>query len=517
MTTFESLHQDQILGSLTAFDRLIFNGYLTGLFPDGAFKLFLDRQGVLLKHFGSYVDKATSELKEHIQGLARDAGVEYRYLASSYTKASGRSKEDLAREIAQRDGITEGLVCVLAALEPCSSFAVRPNRKTHKLQVVRESRKCLHLYLYRIDPEFGWMHVRIQSWFPFTIQIYLNGREWLSRRLDEQGIGYERYENAFLRIDDLDRAQKLCEKLDHRSLSGVFNRFAREINPILRRIKRLGFGGYYWVTDQAEIATDIMFESRGALKALLPDLFEHASQCFSAEDVLRFLGRKLNGNFKGEVTTDRKKRPEGIRVKHRMKSNSIKLYDKLSVLRVETTINNPSEFRIPRMLKGKLRWMPMRKGVANLWRYAQVGRQSNGRYLDALAQVRAKSEAVRQLNSLCRSRQVGGRRFAKFNPVAAPDVELFKAVLAGEHMINGFRNRDLVARIYPRPPASRHEARRRCARTSRLIAKLRGHGLVRKVKDCRLYRVTRRGSRIMAAVLNFHQVDFARDYYAFAK
>jgi hypothetical protein len=519
MTTFESVHQDEILGSLTTFDRMIFKGYLTGFFPDGAFQHFLNRRGVLLKDFGRFVDAATAKVKTHVMGLAAAAGRPYIYLESSHTKASsGPSKEDMAREIAERDGIKEGLVCVLSVVEPCWSFQVRGNRKKKKLEVVRCPRKCLHFYLYRIDPEFGWMHVRLQSWFPFTIQIYINGRERLSRQLDELGIGYERYENCFLRIDDLAKAQALCEKFAHRRLADVFHRFARELNPWLRTIQRLGFGRYYWVLDQCEGATDIMFRDRATLEALLPDLLDHAVLNFSAEDVLRFLGRKLHGNFQGEVLTNLKKRPEGFRVKHVMKRNSVKMYDKLSVLRIETTINNPSEFKVLRDVETpqgtKLRWKPMGKGVANLWRYAQVVTQTNNRYLEALAQVQGKSEAIDELDRLCRCRRVNGRRFAKFNPVAAGDVELFKAVAAGEHLINGFRNRDITGRLYPYLPQSTEESRRRCAQISRKIAKLRGHGLVAKVKNSHLYRVTTRGYRIIAAILSFHEVDFPNVFSA---
>ncbi len=36
-------------------------------------------------------------------------------------------------------------------------------------------RKCLHFYFYFLDPEFGFLHVRAQSWLPFTIQIYIYG------------------------------------------------------------------------------------------------------------------------------------------------------------------------------------------------------------------------------------------------------------------------------------------------------------------------------------------------------
>ena len=516
MTTFESLHQDAILGTLTTFDRMIFKGSLTGLFPDGAFARFLTSQGVLLKDFGRFVEKATTRVKEHVRALATEQGRPYLYLDSPHTHASTESKEAMARRIAERDGIKEGLVCVLAVVEPCWSFAVRGNRETHKLEVVRKGRKCLHFYFYQIDPEFGWMHIRLQSWFPFTIQIYVNGREWLARQLDKLHIGYERYDNCFLRIDDLPRAQQLCEKFARRSLVGVFHRMAHRVNPWLSQIHGLGFGRYFWVQDQCEGATDVMFKDRATLAALMPELTDHATLYFSAEDVLRFLGRKLHGNFQGEVTTDRKRRPEGRRVKHRMKQNSVKMYDKHSVLRIETTVNNPREFQILRVLRTpeglQRRWVPMGKSVANLWRFAQVVAQTNARYLEALAQVQTKSEAIGNLDRLCRPRRVNGRRFARFHPVAAEDVALFTAVAAGDHLIRGFRNRDLVQRLHPGPAADRQERLRRCARVSRLIAKLRGHGLVAKVKDRRLYRVTSRGYRIIAAILSFQRVEFPRSY-----
>jgi hypothetical protein len=81
-------------------------------------------------------------------------------------------------------------------LETCVSFAVRKNRATHHLEIVRERRKCLHFYFYYFDAEFGFMHVRLQSWFPFTIQVYINGREWLARQLAQQGSEVVRYSIA---------------------------------------------------------------------------------------------------------------------------------------------------------------------------------------------------------------------------------------------------------------------------------------------------------------------------------
>jgi hypothetical protein len=488
---------------------MIFKGHLTMLYPQGAFARLLHRQGVLLKDFKPYVAGVSQQIKQHAEELASQAGRPFRYLEVAMTAKNGQSKEALAQQIAAEDGLKEGLICVFYALEPCSTFTVRGNRQAQKLEVVRRGTKCLHFYFYYLDRELGFMHIRLQSWFPFQIQVYVNGRECLSRDLDRQGIGYERYDNCFTRIDDLAAAQAFCEKFGHFAWPPLLNAFAERVNPILKTIQQAGFGGYYWVADQAEIATDIMFKERASLETILPDLFEHAILKTACQDTLRFLGRKLHGNFKGEATTSLKKRPEGWRAKHTMKRNSLKLYDKGSVLRVETTINNPSEFKICHQTDvGLLRWAPMRKGVSNLYRYAEVGLQANQRYLEHLAQAKLKSKAIPHLDDLCRSHSHHGKRCARFNPLQDADRRLFAAVLSGEFALNGFRNRDLCAKLYPQPAPSDQEAKQRCTRMSRQIAKLRGHGLIAKVKDARLYRITKLGSQVLFAVLSFYQTDF---------
>jgi hypothetical protein len=512
MEPFVNLHSASVVGTLATFDRMLFKGYLTCLWPRGAFEVFLARQAIPLMEFGNYVELATAELKAHAEGVAAKANRPFIYLASSTTKRSGQSKEELARSIAERDGIGAGLICVFSVLEPCTALALRGNRQTHRREVVKTQRKCLHFYFYYLDREFGLMHVRLQSWFPFTIQIYINGRAWLERQLIREGIDYARYENAFTQIADLERAQQLCERFAHRRWPRVLDTFARRVNPLLPLIRDLGFHSYYWVVDQAEYATDVMFRTRASLQAVYRDLVDGAIADFGAEDVLRFLGRKLNGNLKGEVTTDLKRRPEGWRIKHRMKRNSIKMYDKSSVLRIETTINNPREFKVLRVRPTRngrsRRWCPMAKGVANIWRYSQVAKQSNQRYLNALAQFQPKDEPISCLDRLCRPRRVRGRRYARFNPITREDGALFRATLSGDHIINGFRNRDLQARLYANPARTKEERRRRSARTSRQIRKLRGHGLVAKVPGCRLYRVTDYGNQVMSAAIEYRDRVF---------
>ncbi len=517
MGAFEDLHRQRVTGSLAMFDRMIFKGHLTQLYKQNGARCFLWSQGVALKDFTAYAKETTERIANNARKLVTDAGRPVISFDHVKTRNRTQHKDELAKEIAERDGVSEGIVCLISAVEPCMSFQVRKSHKTRTIDISRRERKCLHHYLYLIDPEFGFMHVRIQGWIPYECQIYINGREWLARALDKAGIGYVRYENSLLAIDDIEAASALCERFAHRAWPRVLNAFARLLNPILPAIRAANYGGYYWVLDQAEIATDIMFDTRLKLLEIWPDLVRHAALNMSSEDVLGFLGRKLHPSLKAQVVTDTKRRPEGWRVRHRMGGNWVKVYDKASVLRVETTINNPREFRVLRVFtdaqgRRERRWCEMRKGVCDLWRNFQVGVASNHRYLDALAAAPMKGEGVAALDALCRPRTKHGRTYARFSPLSPADLALFRAAMAGEHAIRGFRNTDITTRLYRRPPVDRDEARRRCERVSRLIVKLRGHGLVAKIPRARRYRVTRYGQRVMTAAISLHDHDYPLKY-----
>jgi hypothetical protein len=349
--------------------------------------------------------------------------------------------------------VTEGIVCLISAVEACMSFQVRKSMKTGRIEATRRERKCLHHYLYLIDPEFGFMHVRIQGWIPYDIQVYVNGREWLARQLDKAGIGYVRHDNSLLAIDDLEAAAELCERFAHRAWKRVLNAFARRLNPMLPAIAAAGYGGYYWVLDQAEIATDVMFRTRPQLLEIWPDLVRHATLNLSSEDVLGFLGRKLHPSLKAQVVTDAKRRPQGWRVRHRMGGNWVKVYDKASVLRVETTINNPREFRVLRVFtdehgRRERRWCPMRKGVGDLCattRWASVPTTAPGCPGRRPVERRRRRRPGRPVPA---PDQAG----AHLRPLQSPQSKRPRAVPSGHGWRT--RHRRLPQRRHHRPPLS---------------------------------------------------------------
>ena len=511
MHQFIAKHQEQIVGVLSGFDRVVFRGTLRPIAYADGMKRYLRATHVLLKDFGRHVEEVSNRLKEASLAQARALGRPVRYLPSSQT-----DKDALARRIMAADGITRGLVGVLSCVEPCQSFEMRRDRDTQKLVVEASYRKCLFLYHYWVHPVLGFMHARIQTWFPFAIQVCLNGREWLARQLEAAGLQYVRRDNCFPWVEDWATAQCLLDRQVKAHWPKLLDGIARQLNPIHATLFRAYPLHYYWSTHQSEWATDLVFRDAAPLRRLYPRLLHHAVTTFGSVDVMRFLGRRvsLSGhvrrNFGGEVVSDLRQREEGIRIKHRVNGNAVKLYDKAytpvgNVLRAEATFNNVADLRVYRPKEGdpdgELAWRAMRRGIADLHRRTEVSRKATERYLDAFASVDDDTTLDELLRRLGQPTQWRGRRVRAFRPFDAHDHALLAAVSRGEFTLNGFRNRDLQRLLFPHSATTRPEGRRRSAQVSRKLRLLRAHGLIRKIPGTHRYHLTPSGRKAITALL----------------
>ncbi len=511
MHQFIAKHQDDIAGVLSGFDRLVLRGTLRSIAYAQGMHQYLWNNQILLKDFGSHVEQVSQRLKAASLAEANALGRPVRYLASAEV-----SKEDIARRIAAEDGITQGPVCVLTSVEPCRSFEIYRNRATKHLELQPRVRKCLFLYHYAVHPVFGFLNARIQTWFPFSIQICLNGREWLAHQMDTVGLAYVRHDNCFPWIEDWPTAQQLMDHQLKVDWPALLQGITRTLNPIHDQIFQAHPTNYYWSTYQSEWAIDISFRTAAELRRLYPRLLQHAMTTFGSTDVMRFLGRRvpLSGDvpkrFAGEVVSDLHERQEGVRIKHRLNTNSIKLYDKAftvlgSLLRAEGTINNVDDFRVYRPKEGDpnggLAWRPLRRGIADLHRRAEVSRKAAERYLDALASVDQDTTLEEVLRRLGQPRYWHGRRARALQPFAPDDRQLIQAISRGEFTLNGVRNRDLQRLYFAQPATTPAEARRRSAWASRKLRLLRAHGLIYKVTGTHRYHLTKAGRIATTAIL----------------
>jgi hypothetical protein len=523
MKLFVQRHAQIVTGVLSGFDRVVLRGTVRLFAYTSGLLKYLCHHRVKLKDFGTHSEQLSARIIKASLKAVEESGRPVIYLSSSKG-----DKEDIVREIAARDQVRQGTICVLKTVELCRSYAISANAQTHQIELRRRNRKCLHLYHYLIHPVFGFMHIRLQTWYPFDLQVCLNGREWLSRQLDKAGIGYLRQRNTFLQVDNLKAAQRMLRRQIHASWKSLLGGLVRSVHPLAQEFfltlpdGSLAPVGYYWTVPQSEWATDVMFTSREELLPLYERLVRYGITSHGPGDVLRFFGRRVKAdgrpwsNFPGEITTDVKTRVEGTRIKHRAGGNSLKMYDKGSVLRVETTLYQPRDFRVFRKPEGhpeaSPRWMPLRQSLADLERRVEVSQKANERLLEAQAAVDSPLPLKQVVATLCQPAQLPGRprpdgthssprRFRALNPLAAQDTSLLVAVSQPEFSQNGLRNRDLRSLLYPQPSHDPREQKRQSGAISRKLAMLRAHHIIRKVPHTHRYVLTDFGREAITAIL----------------
>jgi len=495
MERFVTRHKNRIAGILTGFDRMRFRGTLRSISYVEAVQKWLNARGVLLKDFGTFAEQLSKEMVAHAHTVAKEAGRPFEQL-----KSWRISKEDRARAIVARDGIRDGLIVIFACVEGCRSFTVRGDRATKRLRVVATEPRCTHLYFYYWDHDFGLMHVRVQTWLPFTIQICLNGREWLAQQLRRADSGFQQVDNCVWDLADPTLAQRLLTQLETRRWARVLRVFATRVNPLLRRH---GLRPYYWSLEESEFATDVLFADPASLQAVYPALVDHAVRQFRTPDVLRFLGRPHRPHT-AEVTTRVQRRVEGVRVKHWVGENSLKMYDKRGqVLRVETTLNQPRRFTVYRAtgLGTPRHWVPLRKGIADIPRRVTLSRAINARYLDALSVVEAPTPVAQILDPVSHPRVVAGRPYRALHPIAPEESRYLAQMADGCTLLDDIRAVGLRRALSPDEPSDAIAKRRLTGRVSRRLRLYRAHGLIAKITGTRRYRVTPKGHQIITAAL----------------
>lgn len=511
MNEFTARYNDQLSGVLTGFDRLVFRGNLA-LNHESGMKGYLWANGVAWKDYATHVKQVSEQVTEASLASMKAAGRPTPYLASGKD-----SKEKMARAIALKDGITEGPVCAFRAVEPCLTWRVSGNRQTRKLDLLRGMRQCLFVYHYWIDAVFGFMSARLQTWFPFALYVYMNGREWLARQMDQAQLSYLRHDNCFPWIADFPRAQGLMDEQLKTNWTTALDACATRAHPLLAQISAQYPMQYYWTSFQSEWAMDIVFRDPEQLRHLYPQLIHLGMVSFSSPDVMRFMDKKVSEKGKTcgpnmhEVVSDMKVRSEGVRIKHRLGKNSIKLYDKAysvagAVLRPEVTLNAPGQFRVFRHKTGEeegpMKWRQLRAGVADLHRRAEVSQKALDRYCTALARV-DDTTTLGELTAPVEKRvRWNGRSVRALHPFESGDLALLTAVNRGEFTINGLRNRDLQSLLFDAAPATKAEARRRSAAISRKLRLLRAHGIIQKLPHTHRYQVTASGRLLLNAILS---------------
>ena len=327
--------EKNISGVLSCFDRLVLFGTYQPICYPNAMSWQVHTAGIKLVDYEKrFANKLRLEMTARIKAIAAEEGIEIKPVYTSVRK------EDFVSEILSSRGDAPGIVCILSAMESCRCFKVRKNHKSGYLELQWKPGKCLHYYVYIMDPQYGLFYLRIPTWAPFRLQFYFNGHDWLQRRMTADDLTYRKADNCFVQISDFQHAQSIVDTFEVKRLHRRLDQLAARFVAVHDRWGQ----NLHWSIYQAEWATDIVFKSTRILPSLYQELVRTAAIEIKCADIYGFLGRRrLSAKSASQVSNRLQTLIEGTRIKHTLGKTSIKMYDKQArVLRIETTTNDVS-------------------------------------------------------------------------------------------------------------------------------------------------------------------------------
>ena len=382
-------------GVLSFYDRIIVTGTLPGACYAGGMTSFLYSRGIRIFDYARFAEPLRDRIRQRAQEVVEANGASIEHVNKSHVR-----KEDLvARVLAQR-GDAPGLVHVISAMESCQSFQPWLNKANGHVFLRPDTGKCLHYYFYFIDEVLGLCYLRVPTWAPF-------GHSVLARALAREGLGFLQEDNAFVRIDELPRAQALADAFSPDVLHQRLKRYAHWLCPVADVFAQ---DDWHWSIRQAEYSTDLMFRSREILVPLYDALSRQAVLAADAPRVAGFLGKRITPQWAQEIGSRLSTRIEGRCIKHYMGAAGVKVYDKFSrVLRVETTVNDVSFFKHHRKVEHKgaaptRELAPLKKTIYSLIDLREILLGCNHRYLAFLSSLDDPSAGERDLQRLSQPR-----------------------------------------------------------------------------------------------------------------
>ena len=467
-----------IYGVLNCYDRVVISGHLHPLCYAKGMTKYLYTHNMRVFDYTKFAEPLRDAIRVNAQAIAEANGMEIEFIS----KQKAFRKEERVKEIIKQRGGQPGLVHIFSAMEQCQAYRPWHDKVSHETYVKMTQGKCLHYYFYFIDPELGLCYLRVPTWCPFRLQFYFNGHNALAAKLQQAGIAFELADNAFLSIADFEQANQLAE----------------QYCPVVKALEVQ----YLWSIMQAEYATDIVFKAQPILQAFYPHLLEILIQAVKPADIATFLGRKLHSNYQDQMGNRFNKRWLGTRVKHQMGPVTLKLYDKFNIiLRIETTVNDVAFFQQYRQVQHRdgttsMRYAPLKKTIYSLPPLAEILQAINHRYLKFISDLDTPHNGVKKLQRLAETCHDNNRRYKGFNLLSEEDASLFRLLLHGEFVIQGFSNKTL----------RQHLSDKNSGQITRLLKRLRTHGIIKRVGRHYRYYLTDFGRQAASLALKLREM-----------
>lgn len=480
------LFGDQISLAYGCLDRIVLRGYYPSLQrEDTIVRLLRDVVGASVVDSGALASR-TLRYRQWLDDYVRDHHIE------RLPAPKGVRKEEFVLPYYRRLAGKEGVACILTSMEQGTTFVSYqprfPTQDEH-YRIIRRCRKQFqHVYFYLNDVVLGPMSLRLATYLPFSLNVYLNGHSFVAARLTAQGIGFRKHDNAILAVDDATQLDAAVAALTPEVIRQRCQLWAERLTPQFSSAERLVTGRYAFSVAQVEYACDLVFRRQRPLQDVVRRMVELGAFLGGADRTVTTFGRRINRRYDGKLMTVLEAADQGHPVlRSYYHSSYAKLYEKPDhdqrsvALRAEVCINDPYHLGVKRGLDHLPLLVDKMAGVAE-------------RYLGLHAELLGSTVDSGQLAELARPTLLGRRRIPGVRLHDERVLRLLDVLVQPAGVVADWTISELRTRVLARYRLTPDDYRASQLRYD--LWKLRAKGLVTRVERHRRYRLTATGARL---------------------
>ncbi len=493
MELFHKLFSSLLIFVYHCFDRMVINGYLSGLSrPEQVVHFFREVVGVgaITKEV---LRQRTDDYRNWVEAFARNHQLPIEWAEK------GVRKEDHVRRWLERMKRKDryGVYFIFKSMEQGTTFRSTvpkfPTEDPDYRILAHQRSRFTHFYFYIRDETLGPMVMRVASFFPFQATYYLNGHCFIEQELNREGVRFRKNDNAFLSVSDPETLQATADRLTPEIIRDRLDYWTLVLGPKFSRRERQAMNlSRFYAVAQIEYCRNSIFKRHFPIHKLFERGCEIGLWRLSAHKIAEIFGIRLTKLLRGKLNTTLQQIEHGHHVFRAYWKNSfVKQYEKFSTfLRNEVCSNNLTDFGL-------------RKGLDHLLEARKVFLAVTDRFASHQAQWLNVHVDFPLLQRIALPIQVGTARVPGIKIHHTRIIRLMEVLLHSSSAVGGWSARQIHQAVLDTFQLSPERYGLNQLRYD--LRKMKAHGLLERDGRRYAYRLSTKGIQVALLFLFFHK------------
>jgi hypothetical protein len=493
MELFSRLFGSLLVFVYHCFDRVVINGYLSGLSrPEQAVYFFREvlRVPAITKEV---LRQRTEDYRNWVEAFARNHDIQVEWAEKGVRKENHILP--WLRRMERKNAY--GVYFIYRSMEQGSSFRSSPPKyptadPNYRILAPQRSR-FTHYYFYIRDEIMGPMILRVGSFFPFQATYWINGHSFMEQELKRLKISFRKDDNAFLDVDDPKALQAAADRLSAEIIRNRLEYWTLVLGPKFSKRERLAMNlSRFYALTQVEYCRNFIFKRNFPIRKIFERSCELSLWRMTGRKISQIFGQRLTKRMRGKLYTTLERIDHGHHTfRAYFKNSFIKQYEKFSTfLRNELCSNN-------------LRDLGLKKGLDNLKAVRQRFQVITDRFAGFQAEWLNIHADFSLLERLAHPIQKGSTRVAGIKIHDTRMIRLMEVLIDAGTTISAFSARNIHQTLLERFRISEQAYSFNQLRYD--LRKMKSHGLIARSGRRYTYALTEKGTRIALLFVLFHQ------------